>query len=133
MAKNNLHPSVQQFKEFVKNKPELVREVRAGKVTWQELFEDWYLLGEDDPRWKSAGEGSSAGKSKDDEKKPDWISKVMKAVQNMDPNQVQGQIQNINQALGAVQGVLSQFQGSQQQKQSSGNTSPPHPFQFRKD
>ena len=42
MAKKNLHPSVQKFKGFVKDHPELIQEVRKGNTTWQELYEDWY-------------------------------------------------------------------------------------------
>ena len=55
MTEKKLHPSVLQFKEFVKNNPKIIQEVRKGKATWQELYEDWYLLGEDDSRWETIG------------------------------------------------------------------------------
>ena len=133
MAKKNLHPSVQKFKEFVKNHPELIQEVRKGNATWQNLYEDWYLLGEDDPKWG----GSKASEKKDSveeqEKKTDWLGTIMGAVKNMDPEQLQGQISNISQALGAIQGVLSQFQGNKGGQQSAKSSGPGHPFSFRKD
>ncbi len=40
------------------------------------------------------------------------MSNIMGAVKNMDPNQVQHHINNLSQAIGAIQGVLSQFQWS---------------------
>ena len=49
--KGPLHPSVQQFKEFVNHHPKMVHEVRSGHKTWQQFYEEWYLLGEEDPIW----------------------------------------------------------------------------------
>ena len=133
MTKKSLHPSVQKFKEFVKERPELIQEVRKGNSTWQELYEDWYLLGEDDPKWGAARNDNKSVKNEEQEKKTDWLGTIMGAVKNMDPEQLQGQINNISQALGAVQGVLSQFQGNKGAQKGSQNAGPQHPFSFRKD
>ena len=38
--------SMEEFKAFLKKHPSLVYEVRRGIYTWQEVYEDWYLLGE---------------------------------------------------------------------------------------
>lgn len=133
MTKKNLHPSVQKFKEFVKNHPELIQDVRKGNATWQELYEDWYLLGEDDPKWSGSKTSEKKESGEEPEKKTDWLGTIMGAVKNMDPEQLQGQINNISQALGAIQGVLSQFQGNKGGQQSAKNSGPVHPFSFRKD
>jgi hypothetical protein len=135
MAQKKLHPSVVKFKEFVKNNPKLIQEVRKGNSTWQELYEDWYLLGEDDKRWETIGtEKKEEEPEAPSEKKGDWYSNILGMINKMDPNQVQNHINNLSQALGAIQGVISQFQSS------SGNTPavkpaerPKHPFLFRKD
>jgi len=133
MAKKNLHPSVQKFKGFVKDHPELIQEVRKGNTTWQELYEDWYLLGEDDPKWNGSKTSEKTESEPEPEKKSDWLGTIMGAVKNMDPEQLQGQISNISQALGAIQGVLSQFQGNKGGQPSAKNSGPVHPFSFRKD
>ncbi|MBS8263332.1 hypothetical protein DYI25_02630 [Mesobacillus boroniphilus] len=133
MAKKKLHPSVEKFKEFVKAHPELVQEVRKGNTSWQEMYEDWYLLGEDDPKWNNKSQNDKDEKSEEKEKKTDWLGTIMGAVKNMDPEQMQGQIHNISQALGAIQGVLSQFQGSKGGQQASKGSGPAHPFSFRQD
>ncbi|RSD28138.1 YlbD family protein [Mesobacillus subterraneus] len=133
MAKKKLHPSVEKFKEFVKGHPELVREVRSGNTTWQELYEDWYLLGEDDPKWGAESIDDQTVKGEEEEKKTDWLGTIMGAVQNMDPEKLQGQIYNISQTLGAIQGVLSQFQGSKGGPQAPKSSGPVNPFSFRKD
>lgn len=133
MTKKELHPTVVQFKEFVKKNPKIVQEVREGKSSWQELYEEWYLLGEDDPRWESfRSEGQTEEKT--EEKKTDWMANIFNSVKKMDPNQVQGYITNLNQALAAIQGVISQFQGSSTgQKSSNVNQPPSNPFTFKKD
>lgn len=127
-----LHPSVIKFKEFVKNNPALIKEVRNGNSTWQELYEDWYLLGEEDNRWETIGVKTSPSAEKEEDKKNDWISTILGTVQKMDPNQIQHYVNNLSQALGAIQGVISQFQGNQP-KQTPLKVEPKHPFSFRKD
>lgn len=134
MTKKTLHPSVEQFKQFVKANPNLIKEVRVGKSTLQELYEDWYLLGEDDARWNSLRTQNEDASPASEEKKQDWISNIMGSLKKVDPNQMQGYIQNISQALSAVQGVISQFQGgSQISSPKSGIDKPNNPFVFKKD
>jgi hypothetical protein len=132
-----IHPSIQQFKMFVKENPGLIKQVRSGNATWQELYEEWYLLGEEDSRWDSYREGIEANQKQEDseekEKSGEWMSKIMNTVKNMDQEQIQGQIGNISQAIAAIQGVLSQFQGGQQSNSSSNHDAPQNPFSFRKD
>lgn len=134
MAPKKLHPSVVKFKEFVKNNPKLVQEVRKGKATWQEIYEDWYLLGEEDKRWETIGSETNPEAENKTETKGEWMSNIMGMVKNMDANQIQNHINNLSQAIGAIQGVLSQFQGNT----GAGNAAKPpegpkHPFSFRKD
>ncbi|MEH7177300.1 YlbD family protein [Neobacillus vireti] len=128
----NLHPSVIQFKEFVKNNPSVIKEVRNGNATWQELYEDWYLLGEEDNRWETIGAKKVTSSESKEEKKGDWVSTILGSVQKMDPNQIQHYINNLSEALGAIQGVISQFQGNQPQ-QKTPKIEQKHPFSFRKD
>lgn len=136
MATKQLHPSVQQFKDFVKKHPKIVMEVRQGNANWQDLFEEWYLLGEDDSRWdefKEKNEKKASGES--GEGKKEWIPQILGAVKNMDANQLQGHISSLSQALGAIQGLLLQFQqGNQSGQENKENTNQAkHPFHFRKD
>ncbi len=133
MSKKKLHPSISKFKEFVKNNPKLIQEVRRGNATWQELYEDWYLLGEDDERWESIGTGKPA-ESKDNDKKSDWMSAITGMMKKIEPDQLQNHLNNLSQAIGAVQGLLSQFQvNNNQPNQIREPERPKHPFLFRQD
>lgn len=129
-----LHPSVIEFKEFVRNNPNLIREVRSGKTTWQELYEEWYLLGEEDTRWETTiGKEKSSSSESNKEKKGDWMTQILGSVQKIDPEQIQHYLNNLSQALGAIQGVISQFKGSHQGNHVKAQTEQKHPFLFRKD
>lgn len=139
MANKQLHPSIEEFKAFVKANPKILKEARNGKVTLQELYEDWYLLGPNDARWDGLREGSSEA-SEEKEKdasstKTVWMSNIFDTLKNMDQNQIQGYLANLNQALGTIQGVISQFAPNSGSSGSSAPTEqkPSGPFSFRKD
>lgn len=139
MANKQLHPSIEEFKAFVKANPKILKEARSGKVTLQELYEDWYLLGPNDARWDGLREGSSeASKQKENDtasNKTVWMSNIVDTLKNMDQNQIQGYLANLNQALGTIQGVISQFAPNSGSSGSSASTEqkPSGPFSFRKD
>ena len=136
-----LHPKVKEFKGFVKKHPKIVKDVRNGDATWQDLFEDWYLLGEDDTRWDKYKDKSTIEKetaSTNTGSKGGWMDQVGEMVKKMDANQLQQHINSLSEALGAVQGVLSQFQsgntrGSGTTTKTEAPKTPSHPFSFRKD
>ncbi|AIM17577.1 hypothetical protein HW35_16150 [Bacillus sp. X1(2014)] len=135
MMKKKLHPSVLEFKEFVKNNPKIIQEVRKGKATWQELYEDWYLLGEDDKRWEMIGANDEGESNEDTDSKGDFVSNILGLIKKMDPNQLQYYLNNVSQALEAVQGLISQFQAghSPQGSQVKQQQGPKNPFTFRQD
>lgn len=133
MTKHKLHPSVEEFKKFVTNNPKILDEVRNGNATLQELYEDWYLLGEDDRRWENLLADQSS-KKVTSEAKSDWLSSVLGSMKKMDPDQVQHYIAHLSQALNAVQGLLGQFQSGNSKKSSiTPHQKQNHPFIFRKD
>ncbi|MCL6586904.1 MAG: YlbD family protein [Anoxybacillus sp.] len=122
----HLHPSVEQFKQFVKKHPKIIQEVRKGKKTWKQLYEDWYLFGEEDELWNEY---------KEEEKKQETdgsvlIHKVLSVVKNIDPNEMQKHIATVQEAIAAIQNVIGQLQGMRQSENVSREQ---HPFSFRKD
>ncbi|WP_163101382.1 YlbD family protein [Peribacillus alkalitolerans] len=134
--------SVEEFKKFVKKHPSLISEVRKGKTTWQEVFEEWYLLGEESSKWKSyedevavsTEQKKSNGQDESADNKTDFLSSILGSLKNMDINQIQQHVSSLNQALGAISGVISQFQSNETTDTKQVEQSKtPHPFSFRKD
>lgn len=43
---------IQDFKEFVKKNPSMIKYVKSGEMTWQKFYEIYDLYGEDEEAWK---------------------------------------------------------------------------------
>ncbi|WP_459499746.1 YlbD family protein [Bacillus sp. C1] len=134
-AKAGLHPSIQRFKEFVNHHPKMVHEVRNGQKTWQQFYEEWYLLGEQDEMWKVyKGERkviSSPGQENKDEKTVDLMGQMLSFFKKLDAEQMQKHLADVTNAIGSVQQVIQQFQGNRTQPEQ--RTPENNPFFFRKD
>ncbi|WP_449539895.1 spore coat protein YlbD [Ferdinandcohnia sp. Marseille-Q9671] len=125
-----LHPTVQEFKSFVKKHPKLIMEVRKGTYSWQEIYEDWYLLGEKDEKWKDYKEKDE----KDTESnKDDFIGKIFSTFKNANMDDIQQQISNVGEAITTIQAVIHQFKGEKNTTTQQPQQRHPHPFAFRKD
>jgi hypothetical protein len=129
MAKN-LHPSVEKFKQFVKKHPKIIQEVRSGKKTWKEFYEDWYLFGEDDEMWEPYKQDQSSVKQTEKGSKK-WFEKIANMLQNIESDEVQKHLESVQQAIVAIQNIIAQFQGMEKQHTSAAKDE--HPFSFRKD
>lgn len=151
--KNSKQQSIQQFKEFVREHPKLTNVVRDKEKTWQELFEEWYLLGAEDPTWRkyhidSEKKQETASKIENKNIIKSLLSKATSAedggiletitgyVRKIDPDQVQGQITNVRSALDNIQKIVSIFNppsGGGGTTTGERKESKPNPFTFRKD
>ncbi|MEA3318838.1 MAG: YlbD family protein [Bacillota bacterium] len=130
MATNQKHPSIEKFKDFVKRHPKLSQEVKSKKKTWQDLFEEWYLLGEEDESWKSYRDDET--QEEKTEKKSDVIPQLLQSLKKMDVNQMQYHLTNVNSAIGNIQQLIQQFIPNST-KGSSPTQGVKNPFSFRKD
>ncbi|TYR82607.1 cytosolic protein [Priestia megaterium] len=130
-TKRELHPSVVEFKQFVKAHPKLIEEVRTQQKTWKELYEDWYLFGAEDSMWDAYRQEEAKSETATEEKK-DIMSTIVSSLKNMDLNQVQYHITNVNSAIANIQQVLQQFQSTKPANRGA-QSRPGNPFGFRKD
>ncbi|WP_297991874.1 YlbD family protein [Anoxybacillus sp.] len=109
--------SIEQFKQFVKKHPKMIEEVRQGKKTWKELYNDWYVFGEEDEMW-------DAYKSTDERQEQSaLIQKLVTQLKHLDVNELQTYVTNVQQVITSIQEVVRQMQ----------QTNTKDPFSFRKD
>ena len=108
VSEKNLHPTIREFKVFINQHPKLIEEIRKSGKSWQEYYEKWVLLGEDDPMWKQY-KSASDNKSKSTNK-TDWIRQVMKLTENVDINKVQEQVNQLSGTVATLQEILGNFQ-----------------------
>jgi len=135
MRNENNRPSIEQFRQFVKDHPKLREAVKNGKKTWQQYFEEWYLYGEESDVWNEFRTGSgniSSKKAENKQNEEGYVGKMMSFVKNLDPNQIQDHLSNVNSTLNNIQQLISQFKSpatssQREQKETS------QPFNFRQD
>ncbi len=77
--------SKEQFREFVKTKPELADYVKRNEMTWQKFYELYDMYGEDDRIWQDYRKTPQPN-----------ISSFLKKI---DPDSMQKQIESAQKAL----------------------------------
>lgn len=90
-----------EFKEFVKDHPLLKFEVRDGKRTWQNIYEEWVLLGSDDESFKKFVEKDNATQTV---KGQEMIRNIVNYFKKIDPDSLTKTLNNAQKIMSIVQG-----------------------------
>jgi AAA15 family ATPase/GTPase len=114
MGNDTLHPTIQGFRDFINQHPKLRKEIRKTGRSWQEYYEKWMLLGDDDTYWDSFKEDDeSSSQSENKEKnKSEFLNQVMKYAENMDIDKVQKQVTQLSGTISTIQELIDQYQGA---------------------
>jgi hypothetical protein len=140
-SRQGLHPSVEEFKQFMKSNPHLLKEVKEKRKTLQELFEEWSVLGSEHEQWESYETTSSKNGAKaeteenvENEKSSksasDTLGQIMGLIKRMNVDDLQYHLTQFSSVLSNVQNVIQSFQkpsNPPHQRQHD------HPFSFRRD
>lgn len=126
---DQLHPTVRDFKKFINKRPKLIEEIRKNGRSWQEYYEKWVLLGEEDPMWNEFEETDEKEKNvRVKNKQMELFNQLVKYTERIDLNKVEEQINQLNETIGTVQNLIRQFQSTNQTNKKQSN-----PFQWYKD
>lgn len=92
-----------EFRNFISRYPLVKQEVLSGRKTWQQIYEDWVLLGEQDsvfdPYRSNQTKTNSNNIKLDNLFKTDNLKNVWNYVKKINPD-------NVSKTLGTVQKVL---------------------------
>lgn len=111
-----------EFKEFVKRHPLLKGMVSSKQKTWQELYEDYCILGEDafqEPETKE--ETKEEKKETKSGSTEDIIKQLFGYVKKIDPDQVTKTVTSIQKVLELFGGLGGAASGSALAKKSTGD------------
>ncbi|WP_430786154.1 spore coat protein YlbD [Virgibacillus flavescens] len=111
MRQKEIDSSVLEFREFIAEHPKLIKAVRQGNDSWQPYYEKWVLLGEDDPCWDKYKSGDD-NKSKES----NVIDKIRKWTADTDMEQLQDKVEQWEQTISIIQGMLNHLQDNKQEK-----------------
>lgn len=92
-----------EFKQFIKKHPLLKQEVLSKRKTWQELYEEFVLLGEEEfesyKKEESKTEEAKETSAKKDSSTEDLIKNIVGYVKKIDPDQVTKTVTSIQKVL----------------------------------
>ncbi|MDE5715493.1 MAG: YlbD family protein [Anaeroplasmataceae bacterium] len=112
-----------EFKEFVKRHPLLKGMVQSKQKTWQELYEDYCILGEgafEDIKEEPTKEETKK-ETKSSSSTEDLIKTVVGYVKKIDPDQVTKTVTSIQKVLELFGGIGGAATGSALAKKSTGD------------
>ena len=88
-----------QFREFVNAHPLLREDVRNGKRTWQNIYEEWVLYGGNEQQWGAYSNQQGTTQKNSESVNFDSIKSIVGYVQKLNPD-------SVNKTLNTVQRVI---------------------------
>lgn len=96
----------EEFKAFVRTKPELISYVSKGEMSWQKFYEIWTLYGNDDKVWeKYKKEQEVTSEKKNNESFS--FSSLIDSIKKVDMDSVQKGIGSMQKAIELLQGFTA--------------------------
>lgn len=118
MNEKKLDPTVMEFKQFINNHPKLIENIRKSGSSWQEYYEKWALLGENDSMWDQYKDTDTDHNTEHKkEKNNELFGQLIKMTENIDMNKLQKQVHQLSNTISTVQELLNQYQETKKPKQ----------------
>ncbi len=97
----------EEFKNFVKNNPSLIKYVKNNEMTWQKFYEMYDLYGEDNDIWNNYIKKENVVKKEEKLAKAGiaglTLSEIVNFFKSVDLDSLQESIGNVQRVLGVVQ------------------------------
>ena len=95
----------EEFKTFVRKKPELIKYVNSGNTSWQQLYETWNLYGEKDEIWNNYSD--NINEANENKKEEFNMSNITDMIKKIDMNQVQKGVNGLQKMIELIQGITT--------------------------
>lgn len=148
-----MHPSVEQFKHFVKEHPKISMEIRSNQKSLQQFYEEWSVLGADHEQWipyktmnqqaetfqqasqqmnqqTTAQPNSDSTQQSEQQNATDTLGQLMNMMRRFNVQDLQNHLAQFSSVLSNVQNVMQTFQ---QPTNSQSRPTQDQPFSFRRD
>lgn len=111
----------ERFKQFARRHPKLVQEVRSNRRTWQEIYEEWTIFGEEHDIWapyRETGTYSAKEPNRDSspERKNESLYSLLSLLKKIDIDEAMSYASQINEALTSVRDMIEKNKNDKQSK-----------------
>jgi len=89
----------EEFREFIKSKPELVEYIKSNEMTMQKFYEIYDVYGKDENAWKAYERKETTSNIN--------IPKLTELVKNINIDEIQKHINTAQKALGVVEDLTT--------------------------
>ena len=100
----------EEFKNFVRTKPELIKYVQNGEMTWQKFYELYDLYGEDPTIWNKYLNKEERGAKESSNSNP--LNNILMMAKNIDADKLQDGLSSIQKAVDLFGGLLVKDKGT---------------------
>jgi|SRR5690625_3393418 len=118
MERKQENNQIQEFKNFINNHPKLLEYVRSNGYSWQQYYEKWVLLGEKDPYWDQY-RFSNRREFEDNPATEKALKQLGHFVNNINVSKVQKQVNELNNIISTIDGLLKKYLESKGEVPSS--------------
>ena len=92
----------EDFKKFVRKRPELAKFVNNGKMTWQKFYDQWKLYGDDSKVWNEYNEFKEEKETKEETFS---LGNITDLIKKIDMNSVQKGVNSLQKVVELLQGL----------------------------
>ena len=105
---------VDDFKEFVKGNPSLIKYIKNGEMSWQKFYEIYDIYGEDNSVWNEyLTTTSSTSSSNNNNRSTSYhLEDIIKMAKNIDVNKVQDSLTSLQKTLSLFGEILGSKEAS---------------------
>lgn len=94
-----------EFRDFVSRYPLVREEVASGKKTWQNIYEDWVILGEENDIWKPYLKKTENKNEGIDLLSSENIKNIMGYIKKINPDSISKTLNTVQKILQITQGI----------------------------
>lgn len=110
MSEERLHPQVEQFKAFLTKRPAVIEAGRKSGEGFQDLFEKWSLLGEEDPYWKQFESSQKKATPTKETDTKSFLDHVLGFAKKTDVSEISKHAGTLSETITSLQEMLALFQ-----------------------
>lgn len=99
-----MESKMEEFKVFVKDHPKIKDDIRSGQKTWQQVYEDFVILGKDDESFKKYENTKITGSTKlEDLLSSDNLKNIWGYIKKINPDSISKTLNTIQKVLQITQ------------------------------